>query len=156
MEIKYLKDLRDNPTIHARSHSWTLEPMPETEIVELEKFWNQGNPFPVALRELLYLAGHYCYVLDYGIEETMQELQEFVREEMVDHNKTIARPFFVIDVYNAATQFLFVYLDENDDPAIYQGYYSLDVAIWITLVSPTLSNYINSLIKIVKSGQNPF
>jgi len=156
MEIKYLKDLRDNSTVVSNTFNLKIEPMPETEIVELEKFWNHGNPFPTALRELLLLAGHRCYVVDYGIDETRHELQEFVREEMVDHHKTIARPFFVIDVYNAATQFLFVYLDEDDDPAVHEGYYSHDAAIWITLISQNLSEYINSLINWKKSGQNPF
>ena len=96
--------------------------------------------------------------MDYGLNETQQELQEFVRENMQEENRVITRPFYAIDVYNAGDQFLFVYLDEGNNPAVYLGEYwdSNDRPTWITLVSPSLSDYINRLVDRVKNGQNPF
>jgi hypothetical protein len=66
MEIKYLKELELNPTLRNQ----TIKPIPESEISELEQLYNDGKEFPLALRELLFLAGSYCYVLDYGIDDT--------------------------------------------------------------------------------------
>ena len=119
---------------------------------------NNNKPFPKALRELLFLAGNYCIVLDYGLNDTQQELQEFVRENMQEENRIITRPFYAIDVYNAGDQFLFVYLDEVDDPAVYQASYEdrSDRPNWINKVTPTLSNFVNRKIERVKKGQNPF
>ena len=97
-------------------------------------------------------------MLDYGLNDTQQELQDFVRENMQEENRVITRPFYAIDVYNAGDQFLFVYLDEGDDPAVYQASYEdlSDRPNWINKVTPTLSNFVNRKIERVKKGQNPF
>lgn len=160
MEIQYLKKLRDNPTLRINNSEYLVSnsPISEQDIGQLEQLYNNGNLFPKALKELLFLAGSRCYVVDYGLNETQQELQEFVRENMQEENRVITRPFYAIDVYNAGDQFLFVYLDEGNNPAVYLGEYwdSNDRPTWITLVSPSLSDYINRLVDRVKNGQNPF
>lgn len=104
MEIFYLNSLKNNPT----RNSWKNEPLSIEHITQLEASYNNCGPFPQALRELLFLAGNYCIVFDYGLNTTQQELQKFVRAEMLEEGRTITRPFFVIDVYNASDQFLFV------------------------------------------------
>jgi len=73
-------------------------------------------------------------------------------------NRVISRPFFAIDVYNGGDQFVFVYLDNGDDPAVYEGVYydAYGRPNWIMLVTENLSVYINSLIARVKEGRNPF
>lgn len=152
MEIKFLKDLLNNP----KRLSIENKSISVREIDQLEILYNNGSPFPKVLRELLYLAGKLCYVLDYGIDETQEDLQKFVRENIEDFNKTIIRPFFVIDVYNANDQFLFVYLDEADDPGVYQAIYYDDEDNWISLVENKLSVYISSLVERAKEGRNPF
>lgn len=59
-------------------------------------------------------------------------------------------------------QFIFVYLDEGDDPATHEAHYYHDPVVdyneptWITNVTPTLSNLINQLVDRVKQGRNPF
>ena len=158
MEIVYLKELKNNPVMSGITRNFPIVPVTEVEIIQLEQLYNSGNPFPTALKELLHLAGGSCYVLDYGLNETQQQLQEFVRAEMLDEGRVITRPFYVIDVYNALDQFLFVYLDEGNNPAVHEGHYvnSITRTNWITSVAPSLSNYIDDLVARVKKGQNPF
>jgi hypothetical protein len=71
MEIKYLTTLEQNPTYtyQASGNIESLEPITDIEITSLEDTYNKGNSFPVVLKELLSLAGNFCYVLDYGIAE---------------------------------------------------------------------------------------
>ncbi|WP_293303068.1 hypothetical protein [Pedobacter sp. UBA4863] len=151
MEIQYLTYLRDNP-----SGNFPIEPISLQEIQQLEILYNTGNPFPIALKELLFLAGQFCYVLDYGVFENQQQMQEFVRSEMAEENKSLSRPFFVIDVYNLGDQFIFVYLDEGNNPPTYEGHYYASNQGWISQVTPTLSGLINHGIDRVKQGRNPF
>jgi hypothetical protein len=151
MEIKYLKLLQENPT---DGYSFN-KPIPESEITELEVLFNEGKIFPRALREILFLAGNFCYVLDFGIEDTQRELQEFVREELKETNQNISRPFYAIDTYNGNDQFLFIFLDEGDDPPVYQAqYYEENLGVYT--ITNSLSGYIEDLIKRVKQGRNPF
>ena len=160
MNIIYLKSLQNNPSLEINRSGYysVIQGVMEQEIEQLEQLYNYGNPFPKALKELLFLGGSDCYVLDYGLNETQQKLQEFVRENMQEESRVITRPFYVIDVYNAGDQFLFIYLDEGDNPPVYEGHYwdSNDRPSWITLVDSSLSNYINDLVNRVKNGQNPF
>lgn len=153
MVIEYLKELQKNPYRYGKTHL-NNEPIPESEIIHLEQLYNQGKTFPKALRELLHLAGNFCYVLDYGVNESQEELQEYVREELKEEEKEIARLYFVIDVYNAGTQFLFVYLDEGENPAVYEGYYRKSKSP--RLINESLSGYIDSIIENVKEGFGPF
>lgn len=155
MKITFLKDLKKNPK-DLDSNSRINRSIPETEITQLEALYNNGNPFPKALKELLYLAGDYCYLLDYGLADNQQELQEFVLENLGEYNKVISRPFYVIDVYNSSDQFLFVYLDEGDDPIVYEAHYFYDSDPWITHVSDNLSEYIIYMVRRVKEGGSPF
>ena len=123
MKIQYLIELQNNPTKFGKLINSSIVPISEEEIKQLETKYNNGKQFPKALRELLFLAGNDCYVLDYGLDDSQQELQEFVRGRMREKNRVITRPFYVIDVYNALDQFQFVYLDEKDDPAVHEGHY---------------------------------
>lgn len=159
MEIEYLKELRDNPSGYPNeAYKATIKPLSTSEIEQLESLYNSGMSFPKVLRELLFLAGKFCYVLDYSLHDSQQELQDAVRDYMAEYCRIINRPFFAIDVYNHSDQFLFVYLDEGDDPAVHEGHYFSrdDMPNWITSVSETLSSYIEALIERVKEGRNPF
>ncbi len=137
--------------------SQTIRPIPVAEIEELEKLYNHGSLFPQALRELLYLAGADCYVLDYGLNETQKEMQEAAQEWLDDSGKAISRPFYVIDVYNARDQFLYIYLDEGEDPVIYSAFLSDRSGVaTFTALEFKLSAFINMKIEAVKMGRNPF
>ncbi|MFN0256780.1 hypothetical protein [Pedobacter ureilyticus] len=166
MEIRYLKSLRDNPAAFYDNTEFRdeIKPISLAEISELETLYNNGLAFPIALKELLFLAGDNCYVLDYGSEtQSQNDLQEWVREKMLEYDRIIARPFYVLDIYNALDQFVFIYLDEGDDPSVYEGVYSgiNETGIqttdgWIHKLRPNLSDYIKTSVENVCKGQNPF
>jgi hypothetical protein len=159
MEINFLNQLKDNPSAYPNNKDFkgTIEAISLQEIESLEQLYNNGNTFPKALRELLFLAGNFCYVLDNGWYNTQQELQVATREWLADHNKSITRSFFAIDIYNGPEQFLYVYLDEGDNPFVYQAYLpTRNDIIPFTNLNKKLSEYINSLIERVKQGYNPF
>ena len=162
MEIQYLSYLRDNPDAfpNETEYKLTIEPISLQEIATLEQLYNNGNPFPKVLKELLFLAGSLCYVLDFGIFDTQQEMQDDVREHMASQSRVISRPFYAIDVYNQGDQFLFIYLDEGEDPPVYEGLYSgggVNFPDWIHSVSvKSLSELINHRIDRQKAGRNPF
>lgn len=158
MTIKYLQLLNDNPVKY--SHNTTLElkirGISESEIQQLELVWNNGNLFPKVLKELLFLAGNFCYVCDYGPNDSQQEMQEWVREHMEDNNRSLNRPFYAFDVYGGDT-FLFIYLDEGNNPNVFQAKPYSDDNNWIKLLSSqTIQSIVNIGIKRVKLGQNPY
>ncbi|MEY8760493.1 hypothetical protein [Chryseobacterium tongliaoense] len=160
MEIQFLKHLQNNPAAYPNDPEYEgrIKPISLTEIQQLEVKYNNGNAFPKVLKELLFLAGKNCYVLDYNIFETQEELQDAARAWLQMYNRVINRKFFVVDAYNAGDQFLFIYLDEGDDPIIRQAYLPLrnDTQFVTTLLGRTLSQYIKDQIDVMKQGYNPF
>ena len=157
MEIEYLKMLRDNPIKVSKVTDYVSEikGIPLTEIEQLEQTWNNGNPFPKALRELLFLAGDDCYVFSFGINDTQQELQETMRDDMSDNGKTITRPFYVMDTWSA-DQYYFVYLDEGDNPYIYQALPYENSSNWLKRLDDNIKSKSEHRIARVKRGENPF
>ncbi len=162
MEIKYLKILENNPTIESRNSDFVymLKPMIMSEILNLESIYNQGKPFPTALRELLFLAGSKCYALDYGVEDTQQEMQEETRDALTAFNKNIDRPYFAIEVHNGSESFLFVYIDEAiKDPEIYLAYPSSTQSYkepWLRKYKRKLSECINERTMALLNGKPLF
>ena len=158
MEIEYLTHLVKHPSVTRPSgYVSRLKPISMDEIISLENTYNSGTPFPQALRELLYIGGENCYVLDY-YKNNQAAMQEMAREDLADYELSISRPFYVIDVYNAHDQFVFIYLDEEkNDPTLYEAVFGGDDARgWIHSINATLSQFINSRLKSYLRGENPF
>ncbi|GGE98680.1 hypothetical protein [Flavobacterium limi] len=155
MNIKYLQHLKDNPIAYTSDTEiqFKIEGISESEIQQLELTWNNGNLFPQVLKELLFLAGEFCYVCDYGPNDSQQEIQEWIREHMGDNNRSINRPFYAFDVWGGLN-FLFIYLDEGDNPPVFQAQPYSDDDNWI---EPLQFQTIQSIIiDRVKIGQNPY
>jgi len=128
-------------------------------IISLEADYNNAHQFPSCLRELLFLAGGDCYVLDYGIYDTQDEMQTAARKWLLEYKRHINDPFYVIDVYNGTDQFLFVYLNEGrEDPTVYEAVLSdsPNDRPWIHSLGKTLSEYIDHNVLKILSSQNPF
>ena len=114
-----------------------------------------GINFPTSLRELLFLAGQSCYVLDYGLYDTQEEMQNEIREDSAGN--VISRPFFVIDIHNGSFTFLFVYLDEGgNDPLVYQAHLGTYENPSFESLQSTLSTFVNARINYLERGVNPF
>ena len=167
MEIKYQTALSTNPIIKPTGQminglirAFVLKPLTIDEIVNLEATYNNGNQFPPSLRELLFLAGQNCYVLDYGLTDTQEEMQNDARDWLVDYGFSITRPFFVIDVHRGSDIFLFVYLDEGtNDPIVWQA--DLDKNLpsgysWLTNLKASLSSFVNARISYLQRGMSPY
>lgn len=162
MEIQYLKILQNNPAAYPNDPEYEarIEGVSEETISQLEQKYNNGTPFPKALRELLFLGGKFCYVLDTGRNETPEELQQYVRKKLSRDNLSINKPFYAIDVYNALDQCLVVFFDEGDDPYVYEVIYDYesygDEIQFINKLNFRLSEYIKNAVNDVKMGLNPF
>ncbi|TDQ77458.1 hypothetical protein [Sphingobacterium yanglingense] len=162
MEIKYLKLLQDNPYEYPaadENNRYPIVSLSITEINDLETSFNNGLAFPLAVRELLYLAGKRCYALEYGYQGSIQKMQQDVRKFMQEWNRELTRPFLVIDVYNILDQFLFVFLEEGDDPVVYRAEYDpnhLPEGQWYEAMQPNLSTFINKKVQYVKAGGSAF
>ncbi|GAB2691377.1 hypothetical protein GCM10027037_13310 [Mucilaginibacter koreensis] len=162
MTINYQTQL-NNHRASPKNSALTLEPLTLEQVEQLEQQYNGGKNFPAALRELLYLAGQYCYVVDTGLNETQQEMQEHVRALMIDpeyeYYCSIPRPFYIFEVLDGGEQFQFVYLDENqEDPVIHVAelYENRDGNPWIKKLNFTLSQVINERVSRMLRGESPY
>lgn len=118
MEIKYLKSLENykgNATFYKKGIS--IE-----EIEKLEQEFNNGDKFPIAYREYLFLAGDTnALYLDEG--NGHKWMQETSKNNIEEYNLDIGRPFWVISQVDNCMQFSFIYLDElEDNPKVYICY----------------------------------
>lgn len=156
MEIKYLTRLRGNPKMDrggslppAINRGLTME-----QITTLETKYNSGNPFPVALRELLFLAGDYCYLLD--TYPDIDEHNEYCPDYISRHGGTPTTNVFYIDMIQG-DQFFYIKLDDGPDPKVY--FYS---TLWesytttgpITTFDIYLSSFINNRLERVSRNEN--
>ncbi|SFD94047.1 SMI1/KNR4 family protein [Flavobacterium phragmitis] len=159
MEINFLKYLRDNPSAYPNNDGYkgTIKPISLQEIENLEQLYNNNSSFPKALKELLYLAGNGCYVLETGLFDSQEEMQTEARELLEKYNKNISRPFFAIDMYNSGDQFIYVYLDEEENPLVHQAYLPTNDNIpTYKNLNKSLSEFIKHRIETFKKGYNPF
>lgn len=113
MEIKYMQKLKANPNIGKR---YLIEGLKETQIQKLEAKYNNGNEFPKAFREYLFIGG-----IKGGtgvVYNNFDDLFEDCEEDMEYCKYSIERPFFIFDNYDG--QYSIFFLDEKDeDPKIY-------------------------------------
>lgn len=144
MEIKYLQKLKDYDSSSDNYYKLINESISLEEISQLENLYNGGKSFPKALQELLFLAGKFCFILDFRGNKTQQEIQQRAYQMLKEENLNIKRPFYVIDF--GEDDFSYIYLDEiNEDPILYCAYMSEDDdrGNFFSLKA-TLSEYINS------------
>lgn len=150
MTIQYLKRLKEN-----NKRNFVDDGMSLSEITQLEQLYNNGNSFPLVLKELLFLAGKFCNYLDYGVYDSQQELQDEERLELLElEGITISRPHFFVDLC-ATGQPVFMFLDEGDNPELCQIINHPTQANYFRRVG-TLKQIIESRIQNYLNGFNPF
>ncbi|MDV6168987.1 hypothetical protein R1T16_11160 [Flavobacterium sp. DG1-102-2] len=74
MVIQYLKELEDLNAMKLFNVFSNL-PLAMGDIVKMEMLYNSGTPFPKSLRELLYIAGNYCSVIDLGSDPFAYQME---------------------------------------------------------------------------------
>jgi hypothetical protein len=152
MIIEYLQTLRDNSQIDGLVD----EGVSETEIQQLEQLYNSGNPFPKVLKEMLFLAGNFCNFLDFNVYDSQQEMQDEERAELSSlYGVTITRPYYFIDLSSQGRP-VFMYLDEGDNPPLYQMVNNPTQANYSDSGKGSLKALIESRIKLHQDGYNPF
>lgn len=152
MNIEYLQKLKDNNQMDG----FTDEGLTLSEITQLEQLYNGGNPFPIVLKELLFLAGKFCNYLDYSIYDSQQELQSEERIELQElHGITITRPYFFVDLSSHGLP-AFIFLDEGDNPPLNQIVNHPTQTDFSRRTGGTLQTLINSRIQNYLDGFNPF
>ncbi|MGL6129767.1 hypothetical protein [Chryseobacterium artocarpi] len=158
MKIEILTYLRDNPAQYSENTEYEgrIEPMSFSEIQNHEMIYNNGKPFPKVLKELLFLAGKSCYVLKHNVLD-INEFQKDPREWIEESNKAINHPFYVIEICDFAESFLFVHLDEDDDPIVrHAELYCEEYNVPFILCLCRLSAFINHRIDIKKKDSDLF
>lgn len=153
MEIKILKQLE----LYNSYDGFVHKGVSMERILAMEQTYNNGNPFPRALRELLYLAGDYCRYLDSAGADTAEELQEEARVALTRNNMTISRPFYCIDTMGGYSMAIFtiIYTDVTDDDPMLCDVDYVDKTI-TEYEKSSISVLINSRIINVKNGRGPF
>ena len=152
MELIYLQKLKDTPKKNFTGTIDYNKPISISEINQLESNYNSGNPFPKALKELLFIAGDYCPYLDKGLTDTQQEFQDSIIEDLGYENVNITRPFYAIDDFMGIGEyFMFIYLDEGKpNPPVHMAQIISEGILEVTDFSPSLSEYLNLLIDDAK------
>lgn len=152
MNINYLQKLRDNPSDGTTNRGISL-----SQIMHLEQVFNNGNPFPIVLKEFLYLAGDYCYVMDTGPWDSIEEMNIEHRADYLNiYGVTLNRPYLFLDVVGGNGE-LFMFLDEGDNPNLYQMKVSpTPTNTYRRIENLTLKDLIDGRIQDVINGDNPF
>ena len=120
MEIEFSYKMKENPKPRKRlSHNrgFSVEKIAELEI-------NKGNPFPKAYKEYLYLGGDFNSLgLNIAIEDSeswqhIAAIKRVAEIEMKKEGLSINRPYVILHYYDD-DGFIFIYLDENENPQPY-------------------------------------
>jgi|GEM_PF-705012 len=154
-DIKYLSILLDYPSPYSEEHLTNCplsydsikNPIPDTvgillAIHKLETTYNGGHPFPMVLRELLFIGGRSNWVMGGRFPDEHDHVAFLLHEEGL----TIERPFFVLEEWESG--FHFIYLDEaTEDPIVYVSDFETeeDGTLSITALEHTVSGLINRI-----------
>ncbi|KPH12976.1 hypothetical protein [Chryseobacterium sp. ERMR1:04] len=152
MEIKYLDILIKYP----EHDKWKNKGISEDEILLLEYIYNKENPFPKVLKELLTLAGNFCYALDYSVYDSQIEMQQGEHEELLNiHNFIIPRPVFFVCLISHGLP-LFLFLDEGHNPPLNQIINNPTLESYYRRTGGTLQGLIESRIQDNLRGYSMF
>jgi len=159
MEIKYLKTYNENKD---SSKFWGRNTKSKTteEIQELETLFNNGTPFPKAFREFLFIGGNFNAI---GLETSTgnyKGLHQYYEEGMAARGLKFNRPFMVFHNFEGAIG-MFIYLDEGDDPKVYncsvsEGYDSDNGEILWKSNYTTFKELIDDLVNSALNGLQPW
>ena len=154
MNIQYLQEVKDNPILE----DFTNIGLSLEEIEALESKYNNGNHFPKAFREYLYLAGEFNNFAFDAMALGLDGLQDLVRKQLARYQQKIDRPFFAFHQGYGGSVFTFLYLDENkDDPDLYiadpVGVEEEGLPLIVTAANNyTFSGLVNEYVRRAKAG----
>lgn len=164
MEINLLQSyfkvkdtLKNAPTTSSNPRGQTM-----AEIEVLEQELNNGEQFPKAFREYLYIGGKYDAIGFEGPVEGVFDKMTKGYKTLFNKNRSIKiqRPIVIFDVFEDEG-FMFIYLDEGDDPqpwnsSLLEDYDSEDGEMIWKVPHPTFSDMVNTLVGRALDGQVPW
>ena len=154
MELKYMNGLAGLKSYH----NYVPKGLTLNQIEQLETTYNNGNHFPLALREYLFVAGGDSPVVETNASN-LDELQQRLRGYLVEYSQQINRPFLAFENWNLSQYFLFIYGDDTaEDPVIWMAYLEPDDSEpnFLSTSGKTLTEYVNEKVSWVKRGLSPF
>jgi len=155
MTIKYLQELQNIDYQSLGRMSWVNEPKTTIEILSLEQEYNKSKPFPAVLRELLFIAGNGCPI----VELRPFNLQQQIRSAVSDSGHSLSQNYFAFDFLDFSS-FSLVYTSQNiDDPKVYHVELNPseeEHTEFIEYSELTLLKLLKHRINQVKQGYNPF
>ncbi len=151
MEIEYLKKLDETSELN----TFVTKGISLEGIVSLEDKYNNGELFPKAFREYLFIGGEQEGT--FTVSDDWEMLREDFQESLEGNNFTLDRSVFVFDMEDGGNVFLFFYLDEDkEDPDVYlflSGNYLAGTPSYIKSANGhTFSGLINEAIRRIKNG----
>jgi hypothetical protein len=160
MQINYLKKLQENPK--GSQNENPMRGLTLQEIQQLEVLWNNGNPFPVVLKEYLFLGGEYCWVFEMDSPHELRRSALYQMSIAEPPFTMPSRPYIIIGVNatSGSQQFMFIFLDETaPDPMLYdlflfeEGQMEANDLQRIMPINSTLSGHINRSIDAYRKMQ---
>lgn len=129
-----------------------------SEIESMELALNNGQAFPVAFREYLFIGGKFDSIgLSSGIHPGYTIKYGAI---LAKRGFNMDRPFFIFDVFEEAIC-MFIYLDDGDDPSVWlcsvdEEYDQEDGAyVWENPRGQTFSGIIDDMVYRALNGLSP-
>lgn len=131
MQIEHLKTYDANKA-NKKLRGRVAEGKSLTDIQALEAEFNQGNLFPKAFREFLFIGGNYTAISLGFVNGNFKGERDYFDREIRKRGIEIKRPYMVFTSNDDGTIWSFIYLDEGDDPQPWSGSIkeSYDNEIW--------------------------
>lgn len=130
-----------------------------------KKKLNNGKIFPRAFREYLFLGGEFnnlgfdCHGIGF-CKEKWVKMKEYYEEEMPKYKVSLNRPYVILHSLDGVC-FMFIYLDEGDDPQVYNfgvhpDYRDDNGDVIFFAKKQTFSELINRLVDYALRGLQPW
>lgn len=165
MEIEYLRSMQENPQPQKGGSKMRGYSIQQIEAIEQEI--NNGNEFPKSFREYLFLGGSYDALGFNTIgpfdnhEEQFTDMKIYFDKKLEDADIKMERPFVIFDHLDGEC-FMFIYLDEGDDPqpwnlGVHPDYRDEDGSIIFEVTNmKTFSQLINDMVERTLEGHGGF
>ncbi len=152
MIIEYLQNFENNKNNFAAVRKFPTQGCTIEEIEALEESLNNGNPFPKAFREYLFIGGEMsCLPLDMKYSWMERETKAAKKGLLENRGIQLDRP---IVVYNQLDyeQYTFIYLDEGDNPQPWHCYVVDDEQTFWKGPFPTFKDNIDKMVELALKG----
>ncbi len=153
--LKTKDSLEKYPTISRNPEGNSIE-----EILQYENKFNEGENLPKSLKEYLFISGKFCPLGFDVVDGDYIGLREYYDKRLAERGIEMERPFMIFDNFEGDS-FMFIYLDEGDDPqpwncSVHEDYDSEEGEMIWKVPHPTFSDLVNTLVDRALKGLQPW